>query len=273
MAALKEAPAPAVRYPKALGLKTCNPIPPGLPSPKDAAEAASPTSPTLSHTASDDSNTADMPPGGRPRHIPPKREADFSTLLSPQERNDLTSLITRTTDVMQKHFTHVYDSAGLVDDAPPVRNKFWSGLPAHLRDFSITKPPPVETQPQNPKKRTKGKTSRSQKENGNMPRDNKNNTGAALQPANPSNLNIQRAPEQDNDKTIGPYLQELKKEAMLHFKKWQTAVHKRVGDISVKRAGDANFNSAIPNNRRGRNRPNGEYLLHLVTRGTYIEIV
>ncbi|KAJ4400166.1 hypothetical protein N0V85_005820 [Neurospora sp. IMI 360204] len=257
MAALKEAPAPAVRYPKALGLKTCNPIPPGLPSPKDAVEAASPTSPTLSHTASDDSNTADMPPGGRPRHIPPKREADFSTLLSPQEKNDLTSLIARTTDVMQKHFTHVYDSAGLVDDAPPVRNKFWSGLPAHLRDFSITKPPPVETQPQNPKKRTKGKTSSSQKENGNMPRDSKNNTGAALQPANPSNLSIQRAPEQDNDKTIGPYLQELKKEAMLHFKKWQTAVHKRVGDISVKRAGDANFNSTIPNNRRGRNRPNG----------------
>ncbi|KAK1775573.1 hypothetical protein QBC45DRAFT_335051 [Copromyces sp. CBS 386.78] len=258
MAALKEAPAPAVRYSKPLGLKTCASIPPGLPSPKDAAEAASPTSPTLSHTASDDSTIADMPPGGRPRHVPPKREADFSSLLSPQEKSDLTSLITRTTDIMQKTFTHVYDSAGLVDDAPPVRNKFWSGLPAHLRDFSITKPPPpVETQPQNPKKRTKGKTSRSQKENGNMPRDNKSNTGAALRPANPSNLNIQRAPEQDNDKTIGPYLQELKKEAMLHFKKWQTAVHKRVGDISVKRAGDANFNSMIQNNRRGRNRPNG----------------
>ncbi|CCC07387.1 unnamed protein product [Sordaria macrospora k-hell] len=258
MAALKEAPAPAVRCSKPLGLKTCNPIPPGLPSPKDAAESASPTSPTLSHTASDDSTIADMPPGGRPRHVPPKREADFSSLLSPQEKSDLTSLVARTTDIMQKTFTHVYDSAGLVDDAPPVRNKFWSGLPAHLRDFSITKPPPpVETQPQNLKKRTKGKTSRSQKENGNMPRDNRNNTGAALQPANPSNLNIQRAPEQENDKTIGPYLQELKKEAMLHFKKWQTAVHKRVGDISVKRAGDANFNSTIPNNRRGRNRPTG----------------
>ncbi|KAL0470821.1 hypothetical protein QR685DRAFT_544419 [Neurospora intermedia] len=259
MAALKNAPAPAVtvRSSKALGLKTCNPVPPGLPSPQDAAEAASPTSPTLSHTASDDSTIVDMPPGGRPRHNPPKREADFSTLLSPQEKNDLTSLITRTTDVMQKHFTHVYDSAGLVDDAPSVRNKFWSGLPAHLRDFSITKPLPVEMQLQNPKKRTKGKTSRSQKENGNMAQDTKNSTGAALQPANPSNLNIQRAPEQDNDKTIGPYLQELKKEAMLHFKKWQTAVHKRMGDISVKRAGDANFNSTVPNNRRGRNRPNG----------------
>ncbi|KAK3397202.1 hypothetical protein B0T20DRAFT_508344 [Sordaria brevicollis] len=248
MAALKDAPAPAVRPSKALGLKTCNPIPPGLPSPKDAAEAASPTSPTLSHTASDDSNNADMPPAADP---------DIA-ILSPQEKNDLTSLVTRTTDVMQKNFTHVYDSAGLVDDTPPVRNKFWSGLPAHLRDFSITKPPPpVETQPQNTKKRTKGKTSRAQKENGNLPRDNKPITGAALQPANPSNLNIQRAPEQENDKTIGPYLQELKKEAMLHFKKWQTAVHKRVGDISVKRTGDANFNSTAPNNRRGRNRPNG----------------
>lgn len=273
MASLKDAPAPAVRPSKALGLKTCNPIPPGLPSPKDAAEAASPTSPTLSHTASDDSNTADMPPRGRPRHVPPKREADFSAILSPQEKNDLTSLVTRTTDVMQKHFTHVYDSAGLVADTPPVRNKFWSGLPAHLRDFSITKPPPVETQPQNTKKRTKGKTSRAQKENGNTPRDNQNNTGAALQPANPSHLNIQRAPEQENDKTIGPYLQELKKEAMLHFKKWQTTVHKRVGDISVKRVGDANFNSTLPNNRRGRNRPNGEYLLHPVQSYIPLEIV
>ncbi|KAK4033079.1 hypothetical protein C8A01DRAFT_19938 [Parachaetomium inaequale] len=41
--------------------------------------------------------------------------------------------------------------------------------------------------------------------------------------------------QEEND--AAPRLQELKKEAMMHFRKWQTAVHRRIGEISVKSKG------------------------------------
>ncbi|KAH6848402.1 hypothetical protein B0I37DRAFT_432674 [Chaetomium sp. MPI-CAGE-AT-0009] len=45
------------------------------------------------------------------------------------------------------------------------------------------------------------------------------------------------APSQEESDAT-PRLQELKKEALLHFKKWQTAVHRRIGEISVKKGPD-----------------------------------
>lgn len=196
--------------------------------PKDVppiADGEEPNSPTDANTppkqTTPGETTADMAPGGRPRPNTPKRDVDLSALLTPVEKTELALFIAKVTDTMQKHIVHVFDSTGIDDNTAPIRSGFWARLPAHLKDLTLSQP--------QPKRRAE-------------PRHREN-----IKPTD----NDSWAPEAEQ---AGPRLQELKKEVLLHFKKWQTAVHKRVGDISAKRPNDpqggpSSYGSARRNNR------------------------
>ncbi|KAK3321161.1 hypothetical protein B0T19DRAFT_444939 [Cercophora scortea] len=180
---------------------------------------------TKSRSSTLDDNSADMAPGGKPRPHPPKRETDLSSVLNLNEKNELVSLIGKLTDTIQKHIIQVFDSTGVDDDAGPVRTSFWSKLPSHLRDLSVSRPHPAAKKPK----------ATNQKENvvpsGSKPNGNSTDTFDA---------GAQSSFEHDEEEpTVMPRLPELKKEVLQHFKKWQTAVQKRVGDISVKKSPDA----------------------------------
>ncbi|KAK4209520.1 hypothetical protein QBC37DRAFT_377958 [Rhypophila decipiens] len=211
--------------------------PPGIKVPASPVGSSSPTS----QQSPSDEHSSEMAPGGRQRPITPKREADFSSLLTAGEKTELLSLINKVNDHLQKQITQVFDSTCVEETTKPARVNFWSGLPSRLRDLNIIKP-----HAQCPRNGNNGRSIAPQKEN-----------------LNPS---LQSAPSSDNQAsdqapdgsagqaadTLPPRLQELKKEALAHFKKWQAAVNKRVADISVKKTGDAqNAQNPGPGTRRG----------------------
>ncbi|KAK3683536.1 hypothetical protein B0T22DRAFT_385515 [Podospora appendiculata] len=189
---------------------------------------------TKSQPSTSDDNSTDMAPGGKPRPHLPKRETDLSSVLTLNEKNELVSLIGKLTDTIQKHIIQVFDSTGVDDDAGPVRTSFWSKLPSHLRDLSVSRPQPAGKKPK----------ATNQKENvapsGSAPNGNSTDTFDA---------GAQSSFEHDEEEPIVmPRLPELKKEVLQHFKKWQTAVQKRVGDISVKKSPDP---QAVPSGTFG----------------------
>lgn len=172
--------------------------------------------------------TEEMPPSGRPRPNTPRREADFSSLLNHAEKVEVSSLINRLTDMMQKQTTQLFDVFPPESNPLPVRITVWNKLPPYLRDLSLTKP--VEEQPRKaPEKQENVKPSRSKKGGRSNGRRTDNSTSSDAPPAP-----AQREP----DVPLGPRQQELKKEALMHFKRWQTAVLKRAGDISIRKAND-----------------------------------
>ncbi|KAK4166207.1 hypothetical protein QBC43DRAFT_377493 [Cladorrhinum sp. PSN259] len=168
------------------------------------------------------STPAEMPPNGHKRPNTPKREADLTALLNVNEKTEVVSLMSRLTDLMQKHITLLFDMI-LADESspPPMRESSWNKLPTHLKDLTLNKP-----------------TLPTLKENLKPPRPKK--AGRArdrLEEATPSIVEIQPQPREQPK--LGPRQQELKKEALQHFKRWQTAVHKRVGDMSIKKTSDS----------------------------------
>lgn len=204
---------------------------------QDAVSSRSPESPPDSH--SDDealeglarvtqnskigeaaSTAAEMPPNGRQRP-PPKREADFTSLLTIPEKNEAVSLMGRLTDLMQKHITLLFDIFPNDDSsAPPMRQSSWNKLPTHLRDLTLNKPA-VPAQKENLKPLRPKKAGRARER---------------LEEPTPSTAEVQLLPLEQPK--LGPRQQELKKDSLQHFKRWQTAVQKRVGDISIKKAPD-----------------------------------
>ncbi|KAK3343804.1 hypothetical protein B0T25DRAFT_308100 [Lasiosphaeria hispida] len=191
-----------------------------------------------------DDSTIDMAPGGKQRPNTPKREVDLSSLLTVAERNELISFVTKATDTVQKQICQVFDSTGIIDNPGLSRISFWSKLPAHLRDLSLGKP----------QMRPEPRQTASRKENA-KPADSKSAAPAASSPESiPAS-----APSQRDAQRTGPRLAELKREALQHFKKWQTAIHKRVGDINVKKGNESHNGQSFGGFRRGsssRNRPN-----------------
>jgi len=170
-------------------------------------------------------NSADMPPGGKQRPNTPKRDVDLSSLLSLGEKTELVLFIGRATDTMQKHIIQVFDSTGLDDNTPPCRTSTWARLPAHLRDLSLVAP---QTRPETRSSAPNANQKENMKPCGPRP--------TAVPAANPpSDANLISSEE---GQEVAPRLQELKKEVLLHFKKWQAAIQKRVGDISVKRTNE-----------------------------------
>ena len=194
----------------------------------------SPSKQPATTTATGDT-TSEMPPNGRQRPNPPKRDVDLSALLTAPEKAELVSFVAKVTDNMQRQIVHVFDSTGIDDSAIPTRISFWSRLPAHLRDLTLG------VQQKRPDSRP---TTATQKENWNpqIP------ARATVNPATGVENPFAKAQE---EVTSGPRLQELKKEVLLHFKKWQGTVHKRVGDIAVRRPELQGGPSSYGSGRRG----------------------
>lgn len=145
----------------------------------------------------------DMPPGGHRRPHTPKREADLSGFLTSNEKHELSQLVSKITDGMQRQIYRVFDSTG-VDKSPEESSSFWGKLPASLRDLSLSAGPK--------------KVANSGKEN----------------PALTAEQRAQETIQKEEKEALGPGLQELKKELLQSFRRWQMAVNRRVGDISVK---------------------------------------
>ncbi|KAK3946207.1 hypothetical protein QBC46DRAFT_335646 [Diplogelasinospora grovesii] len=213
-----------------------------------------PGTPSSIHSLSDDnSNSEDMAPRNKSsRPSTPKQEVDLSKLLNPAEKGELIALVNKVTDGMQKQIVQVFDSTGVDGDAGTARPSFWSKLPAHLKDLSLGRPEQQPLQPQQQSAQNaqtrptaKNKTVAARKEN--LPPGQPQKTATCIN----DNTNLQQDAsnfvnkiEEEDKSALSPRLQELKKEILAHFKKWQTAVQKRVGDISVKRTNSSNSNDA-----------------------------
>ncbi len=199
-----------------------------------------PTEATEEQTAACDT-TAEMPPGGRPRSNTLRREADLSALMSPVEKTELTALVARTTESMLSHVTQLFDPVRAGEKTEASRIASWGRLPYYLKDLSLSDA------------LSGSQTQASHKENVKPPSRSKK-AGRARDKRDAAPSAADDPVQQDAD--VAPRLQELKKEALLHFKKWQTAVHRRIGEISVKKAPDAFVSPGPkgrpPPNRRGR---------------------
>ena len=203
------------------------------PQPADATEEQT--------AACDTTTSTEMPPGGKPRSNTLRREADLSSLLSPVEKTELTALVARVTESMLRHVTQLFDPVRANEKTDASRIAFWGRLPYYLKDLSLSDA------------LNGSQTLGTRKENVNPPaRSKKAGRARDKRDAVPSAADdvIQQGAD------VTPRLQELKKEALLHFKKWQTAVHRRIGEISVKKAPDAYVSPGPkgrpPPNRRGR---------------------
>lgn len=205
---------------------------PQSPSPGDAPQPAAKQSLEASRSSSDnnyqsDSQTEeqpDMPPGaGSRRPRTPKREADLSGFLTGNEKHELSMLIAKITDGMQRQIYRVFDSTGVDNskDSPP---SFWSKLPASLRDFSLGAAPKADA-----KASVKG-NGKAGKGNAKTKKAVLSTQGDKEEVANHAEETVQK----EEKEALGASLQELKKETLQSFRRWQLAVNRRVGEISVK---------------------------------------
>ncbi|KAL2265625.1 hypothetical protein VTJ83DRAFT_6725 [Remersonia thermophila] len=173
---------------------------------------------------------AEMPPNGRQRPGPLRREADLSSIVGPADKPDVAALVTAVTNSMLQRIVHLFDPANGDPDASNPRVSYWSKLPTHLKDLTLNDAvgaaqPSGNTnnlwenvKPARPKKAGRARDRRDAVRRKHADTPSQMDAGAA--PAEP-------APP--------PRLQELKKEALLHFRKWQSAVHRRISEISVKK--------------------------------------
>lgn len=177
---------------------------------------------TEEQPAPDDTAAEEMPPGGKPRSSTVRREADLSSLLNPGEKAELTTLVTRVTESMLKQIIRLFDPVALpAENNQPSRVAFWSQLPYHLKDMNLSSP--------------LGNDRASLKENVKPGRSKK--VGRAQDNGGPLASAAETPVAEERE--AAPRLQELKKEALQHFRKWQLAVHRRISEISVKKAPDA----------------------------------
>ncbi len=208
--------------------------------PTGAAEGT----PTEDQTASDDTGP-EMPPSGKPRPNTARREAELGSLLGPVEKTELTALVTRVTELMLKQVTQLFDPVRAEEKTEASRIASWGRLPYYLKDLSLGDAPIGSQAP------ARG----TQRENTKPPpsRSKKAGRAADKRDAVPSATST---PGQHQDTDVTPRLQELKKEALQHFKKWQMTVHRRIGEISIKKAADGPGSNGSrgrpPPNRRGK---------------------
>ena len=206
-----------------------------------------------------------MPSGNKKSVYPPRREADFSGLLTVTEKNDLISLTSKISDNMQRQLASIFESPGVnISDISP-RSAFWEGLPARLRDFSLAvSPDPSTSRQRNDQNRNREGPGRSASQK--LPSSVESDGPS---PATPYNQYAGTGQETvtglDGDRTPPrPILQELKREAMHNFRRWQLSVTRRVGDISAKstkRPGDRGRfpRRAASGNPNNANQQSGEY--------------
>ncbi|KAL2179928.1 uncharacterized protein P884DRAFT_290183 [Thermothelomyces heterothallicus CBS 202.75] len=200
------------------------------------------TEPATEHQQTVGEHATEMPPGGKPRLNTLRREVDLSSLLNSGEKTELTGLVGRVTESMLKDLTQLFDPVRPDGKAEASRTTFWSRLPNYLKDLSLGGP-------------SNGAQARANHVENVKPSSSKK-TGKAQDKRGDAHSAAGAPNREEND--MVPRLQELKKEALLHFKKWQMAVNKRINDISVKRSSDSQPDPASagskkrpPLNKRG----------------------
>ncbi|KAL2116959.1 hypothetical protein VTJ04DRAFT_9127 [Mycothermus thermophilus] len=230
-----------------------------------ALEATTEAAPGDQATA-DDAPADEMPPGGRPRNAPPRRDADLTSLLVHADKVEITALITTLTDSMLQRIIRLFDPSTGDSNAPTPRIDFWSQLPTHLKDLSLNDPDAARLQSSrtslldNMKPTRSKKAGRARDKRGSVHPQNADTSSQA------GVATTAAAAGAATTEPSAPRLQELKKEALLHFKKWQASVHRRISEIMVWRPFDNSFAPTGPGqkrrqsaNRRGRGSGRAQY--------------
>ncbi|KAF5008785.1 hypothetical protein FDECE_4959 [Fusarium decemcellulare] len=156
----------------------------------------------------------------------PRRPVDLTGVLSVAERNDLITLTNAITEKLHNNISNIFDSppvTPVMGDVGDIGHHHWLSLSL-----------------QNAKENVPIRTSSQAKKPSPIPRPTAKMTESI---------------DKEDPEAITPQLRELKKEALVFFRKWQAMVLQRIRDISVM---DVENNQANANARgRGRGSPRG----------------
>ncbi|KAM5352003.1 hypothetical protein ACJ41O_004726 [Fusarium nematophilum] len=142
--------------------------------------------------------------GGRGGSMAPRRPVDLTGVLSVAERNDFVTLITAITETLHNNISLIFDSPPVT----PVLGDSGDTGHHHWLSFSL----------QNGKENIQPRAS-----------SQVHKPAQAYQPSKKTT----EATDKEDPETITPQLKELKKEALIFFRKWQAIVVQRFRDISV----------------------------------------
>lgn len=157
------------------------------------------------------------------------READLSDLLTANQKKDLVQLVTDIIDKMQKNIEAIFDSPD--DDGRDGNKTSDSHRPHTSRNLLPSRPNLRLDNPHLP-----GGNREKSKENVKPAASTTAAAAAGAQPKTPeagADSKAQHTVEKEETGASSPRLQELKKEVLHSFKKWNTNVLKRLNDISV----------------------------------------
>lgn len=158
-----------------------------------------------------------MARGGRGGQ-PTRRPVDMTGVISIAERNDLATLMNAITEKLHNNISVVFDSPPVTPVLGELGNNTWLSLSPQSGKENID--PNVPSQLKRPLENSKPYSK-------------------------PSLSN-----DNDDDESITPQLQELRKEALVFFRKWQACILQRLRDMNVNEA------NIPPTNFRGRGRAN-----------------
>lgn len=133
---------------------------------------------------------------------PPRRPVDLTGIISIAERNDLITLVSAITERMHANISNVFDSPPITPIEDGHGHLHWLSL--SLSQLKENKPPNSLSQ----LSITDSDESNPQKPTG-------------------------KVVEKEEGEAMTPQLRELKREALLYFRKWQAAVLQRLRDMSV----------------------------------------
>ena len=136
-----------------------------------------------------------------------RRPADLTGVMSVAERNDLTTLVTAITEKIHNNISNIFDSPAVTPILGEQEHHNWLSLALFHRheDSKENKPP---SPPAQPKAAVVGDGSKTYKK-------------------------AHQIVEKEETEAMTPQLRELKKEALLFFRKWQNGIIQRVREINI----------------------------------------
>jgi hypothetical protein len=167
-----------------------------------------------------------MTRGGRASSVP-RRPVDLTSNLSIAEKNDLTTLITAITEKLHNDISVIFDSPPVTPtlgdlsdlDQVDIGHHHWLALSL----------------------RTNGKENVDPRHS---------SLGKSIPKSTRTDNSTAQSPDNEESEAITPQLRELKKEALIFFRKWQSIFLQRLRDISVTEP------NSSQSNMRGRGRGN-----------------
>lgn len=147
---------------------------------------------------------------------PPRRPIDLTGTISVAEKNDLNTLVNAISEKMHRDISNIFDSPPLAPIKGEHGHHHWLSL--SLIHCKENRPPTSQPHPSG-----RGDGSKAYKQ-------------------------AHQIVEKEENEAMTPQLGELKKETLIFFRKWQTAVLTRLRDLNVSET------AAPPANPRGRGR-------------------